>query len=64
MGAIMKPSLKLPYNRNFLASIKRRIWVAGYKIEESRQLFSSGGHLWKEAATCVVLALLRTGRLA
>lgn len=43
--------------------IKSRMWLAGYELEEARQLYSSGGCLWKEAITCVVLALLRTVRV-
>lgn len=46
-----------------IAAIKRRMWLVGYELEESRQIYSAGGFLWKEAVTCVVLALLRAWRV-
>lgn len=43
--------------------IKRRIWLIGYEMEEARQLHAASRHFWKEAGTCIALALLRFGRL-
>lgn len=46
-----------------LSAIKRRIWLMGYDLEETRQLHAASGHFWKEAGACIALALLRFGRL-
>lgn len=45
-------------------AIKRRIWLIGYNLEETRQLHAASGHFWKEAGVCITLALLRMWRLA
>lgn len=47
-----------------LSAIKRRIWLMAYELEEARQIHAASGHFWKEAGVCIVLALLRFGRLA
>lgn len=47
-----------------IAAIKRRMWLVGYELEESRQLYSTDGRHWKARAVCITLALLRRGRLA
>lgn len=44
-------------------AIKRRIWLIGYDLEETRQTHAASGHFWKEAVVCIALALLRFGRL-
>ena len=44
-------------------AIKRRIWLIGYGLEETRQLHAASGHFWKQAGVCITLALLRFGRL-
>lgn len=46
-----------------LSAIKRRIWLLGYELEETRQTHAASGHFWKEAGTSIALALLRMGRL-
>lgn len=47
-----------------IAAIRRRIWLIGHDLEETRQLHAASGHFWKQAGACVTLALLRLGRLA
>lgn len=44
-------------------AIKRRVWLIGYDLEETRQLHAASRHFWKEAGVCITLALLRMGRL-
>ena len=44
-------------------AIKRRIWLIGYGLEETRQLHAASGHFWKQAGVCITLVLLRFGRL-
>ena len=44
-------------------AIKRRIWLIGYGLEETRQIHAASGHFWKQAGVCITLALLRMGRL-
>lgn len=46
-----------------IAAIKRRLWLMGYDLEETRQLHAASGHFWKQAGACITLALLRLGRL-
>jgi len=46
-----------------LAALKRRIWLIGYSLEETRQLHAASGHFWKQAGVCITLALMRLGRL-
>lgn len=43
--------------------IRRRIWLIGYDLEETRRIHAADGHFWKQAGTCIALALLRMGRL-
>ena len=35
------------------------LWNLAYVLEERRQLHASTRHLWKQAACCIALALLR-----
>lgn len=51
------------YRITMIAAIKRRIWLIGYELEETRQLHAASGHFWKQAGVCITLALLRFGRL-
>ena len=53
----------LTHRLTMLAAIKRRIWLIGYDLEETRQLHAASGHFWKQAGVCIALALLRMGRL-
>lgn len=46
------------------SSIERRIWLCQYELEEARQNYASSGQLLKQAAVCILLAILRIGRLA
>ena len=46
-----------------MVAIQNWKWLAGYELEEARQIYSAGGFLWKEAVTCVTLALLRAWRV-
>jgi hypothetical protein len=46
-----------------IAAIQNWKWLTGYELEEARQFYSAGGFLWKEAVTCVTLALLRAWRV-
>ncbi|MBT9567811.1 MAG: hypothetical protein IV085_05880 [Thiobacillus sp.] len=54
----------LTHRITILAAIKRRIWLIGYDLEETRQIHAVSGHFWKQAGVCITLALLRLGRLA
>lgn len=62
---ILKPYCSDPTQskQGLIATIKRRIWLMGYELEEARQLHAVRGHFWKEAGVCIALALLRFGRL-
>ena len=53
----------LKQRKTTIASIKRRIWLIGYDLEETRQIHAASGHFWKQAGVCITLALLRLGRL-
>jgi hypothetical protein len=46
------------------SSIEQRIWVLQYELEEARQDYASSGRLLKQAAVCILLAILRIGRAA
>lgn len=53
----------LTHQITMIAAIKRRIWLIGYDLEETRQLHLASGHFWKQAGVCITLAFLRLGRL-
>ncbi|MBW8458641.1 MAG: hypothetical protein K0M58_09395 [Thiobacillus sp.] len=53
----------LTHRKTTIAAIRRRIWLIGYDLEETRQLHAASGHFWKEAGVCITFALLRFGRL-
>lgn len=40
-------------------AITNRLWVFTYQLEESRQLYAGKRQLWRQAATCLVLSLMR-----
>ena len=46
-----------------IAAFKRRMWLIGYALEETRQLHAASGHFWKQAGVCITLALMQLGRL-
>lgn len=35
------------------------LWRAAYTMEEARQDYAAAGHLWRQAACCIALSLLR-----
>ena len=42
-----------------LAKFRVWVWLTAYRTEEARQCAADRGHLWTQAAACIVLALLR-----
>ena len=40
------------------------IWRISYTTEEARQQHAALGHFWREAGFCILLAILRIGKLA
>lgn len=57
----LKPycSDSIPKTQGILGGLSRRIWVAAYTRESSRQRHAELGHLWSEAACCLGLIVLR-----
>ena len=59
-----KRNLTAPPRRiTMIYAVRRRIWLIGYDLEETRQLHAASGHFWKEVGACIALAFLRLGRL-
>jgi len=47
-----------------MAKISMALWRAQYRVETARQNHAALGNLWRQAACCVALALLRIGHRA
>lgn len=48
--------------RELQARIGRRLWLAAFELEESRELHAAHGRYVRSAACCLGLAVLRFAR--
>lgn len=48
-----------PYLRESIKAFENRAWVLSYSIEESRQRYADRRQFLRQAAACLILALLR-----
>ncbi len=46
-------------NAGVLSWLARQVWVLNYSLEESRQRYAGRQQLIRQAAACLILALLR-----
>lgn len=46
-------------NSGRLSWLTRQIWILNYSLEEARQRYAGRQHFVRQAAVCLILALLR-----